>query len=150
MLHADIFSVQVQSDNVIVGNDGQGVVGQGSRFKTHRATVARNAATFEAFADVLVGDDGSLFLEVGVSTDVVAMIVRVDDEPHRPVGDAFQRGLNLFGQWGVLVVDKHDAVIADAGADVSAHAFKHVDVAGDFTDFDFDFTEVLVLCGGKP
>jgi hypothetical protein len=30
----------VQSDSVIISDDGQGVLGLGSRFKMHRATVA--------------------------------------------------------------------------------------------------------------
>src|SRR5208282_573884 len=106
MLHADVFSVEMQSDSVIVSDDGQGVLGLGSRFKMHRTAVAGSAARLEAFADVVVGDDRRLFLEVGVSTDVVTMIVRVDDEPHRLVVDAFQRGLNLFGQRGALVVNQ--------------------------------------------
>jgi hypothetical protein len=89
-----------------------------------------------------VGDDGRLFLEVGVSTDVVTMIVRVNDEPHGLVGDAFQRGLNLFGQRGALVVDEQDVGIAHGGADVSASGFEHVDVAGDFADLDLDFMSV--------
>ena len=55
----------------------------GAGLKTHRAAIAPGAASLEAFPDVVVGDDGRLFLEVSVSTDVVAMIVRVDDEPHR-------------------------------------------------------------------
>ena len=76
-----------------------------------------------------MGDDGRLFLEVGVSTDVVTMIVRVDDEPHGLVGDAFQRGLNPFGQRGALVVNEQDGVITHGGANVSASAFEHVDVA---------------------
>lgn len=150
MLHADVFSVQMQSDSVIVSDDGQGVLGLGSRFKMHRTAVAGSAPGLEAFADVVVGDDGRLFLEVGVSTDVVTMIVRVDDEPHRLVVDAFQRGLNLFGQRGALVVNQQDAVIADGSADVSASAFEHVDIAGDFADLDLDLAEVLVLSSRGP
>ena len=92
---------------------------------------------------------GRLLLEVRVPAGVVAVIVRVDDEAHRLVGDALQRGLNLVRQRRVLVVDDHDAVLADGRADVAARALQHVDVAGDLGDLDLHFAEVLVLSRGQ-
>ena len=62
---------------------------------------------------------GRLLLEVSVPAGMVAVIVGVDDEAYRLVGDALQRGLDLFRQRGVLVVDDDDAVLADRGADVA-------------------------------
>ena len=85
--------------------------------------VARRAAALQALAHVVLRDDRRLLLEICIPAGVIAVIVRVDDEPHRLVGDALQRGLNLVGQRGVLIVDDHDAVVADRRADVSSRAF---------------------------
>ena len=73
--------------------------------------------------------------------------MRVDDKPHRLVGDfqVFERPLNLLGQWGKLVVDDHDPVFSDRSGNISALAFKHVDVAGNLGHLDLDFRKILVL-----
>ncbi len=73
----------------------------------------------------------------------------VDDEAHGLVGDAFQRYLNLFGQGGVLVVDDHDAIIANGCTNVSASTFQHIDVAGHSRDLHLYFADVLVLSGDQ-
>ena len=107
-----ISSVQVQSNGVIVSDDGPRFLRLGFRFKMQRAAVARGAARLEAFADVIVGDDSSLLLEVGVSTDVVAMIVRVDDEAYRLVGNSLKCCVNLIGERRRLVIDQNNAIVA--------------------------------------
>src|SRR6516162_7521166 len=73
--------------------------------------------------------------------------MRVDDKPHRLVGDSqvFERPLNLLGQWGKLVVDDHDPVFSDRSGNISALPFKHIDVAGDLGHLDLDFRKILVL-----
>jgi len=76
---------------------------------------------------------------------MVFVVMRVDDEAHRLVGNAFERLLDSFGQRRVLIVDHHDAVIADRSPDVAARPLEHVDVAGNFRDFDLNFAEVPVL-----
>jgi hypothetical protein len=78
----------------------------------HRAAVARGAASLEALADVIVGDDRSLPLEVGISTDVIAMIVRVDDEAYRLVGNPLKCCANLIGERSRLVIDQNNAIVA--------------------------------------
>ena len=92
----------------------------------------------------------SVFGEVRVSTSVIAVIVRVDDEADGLVGDAeiFQRGGDFFGERREFVVDDDDAVFADRRGDVAAGAFEHIDVAGHFRDFDLDFGEIFVLSAG--
>src|ERR1700739_1398113 len=77
--------------------------------------------------------------------------MRVDDEAHRLVGDpeAFERGLNFFGQGSELVVDQDDTVFADGGGDVASGAFQHVDIPGYFGGFDLDLGEILALREGK-
>ena len=42
---------------------------------------------------------------------MVVVIVRVNDEAHRLVGDTFQGGLNFLGERRVLVIDNDDAVV---------------------------------------
>ena len=54
-------------------------------------------------------------------------------------------GLNLRER-GELIVDNHDAVVADRDADVAARSLKHVDRSRDFLDFDLDLAEILLLC----
>ena len=143
----DIFAIQVNGDVVIERDDWQGSFGSGLEIHMDRTAVSCAAAGLEALADVVMCDDRRLFLEVFVSAGVIPVIVRVDDEADGLVGDALQRGLNLIGQWSVLIVDDHDTVLADGGADVSASALEHVDVSRDFRDFDLNLAEVFVLRG---
>src|SRR5580700_2417167 len=114
-----------------------------------RAPIASASAALQAFANVVLGNDGRLLLEVGVPTGVVGVIVGVDDETHRLVGDAFQRVLNLVGQRGVLVIDDDDAVVADRRANVSARALQHVNIASHSRDLHLHFAEVLFLSGSQ-
>ncbi len=92
-----------------------------------------------------MGDDRRLLLKEFVSAGVVWVIVRVDDEAYRLVGNALQRCLNFVGERGVLIVDHDDAVAADRGTDVAARALQHIDGAGNFGDFDLHFGEIAVL-----
>ena len=94
---ADVFAVQVHGDIVIEGEDGQGLVRLRAWLHMDGAAVAAAAAALQALADVILRDDGRLLLEVCISAGVVGVIVRVDDETHGLVGDAFQCGLNLVG-----------------------------------------------------
>jgi hypothetical protein len=94
-------------------------------------------------------NDRRLLLEVRVSSGVVAVIVRVDDESHRLVGYPLERCLNLVGQRRVLIVDNHDPVVAHRRANVPARALQHVDVPGHFGDLDLNLAEVLFLSGCK-
>lgn len=109
---ADVLSVQVHGDVVIKGDDRQRALRLRLGLKMYRPAVARLSALCQAFADVIVGDDGRLLLEEFVSSRMVFVVMRVDDEADRLIGNAFERLLNSFRQRSVLVVDDHDAIIA--------------------------------------
>src|ERR1700733_13790662 len=119
MLHADVFSVRMQNDSVIVSDDGQCVRRLRAYFKMHRAAIARTAAGFEALADVFVGDDWGLLLEEGVSADVIAMIVRVDDEPDRLAANPLKCRLTLLGEGSSLVIDENNPILAHRCCNIS-------------------------------
>src|SRR5208283_4933682 len=115
----------------------------------HRTAVACLAAFFQALADIVMRDDGRLLLEKFVPARMVFMVMRVDDEAHRLVGNALERLLNSFRQRCVLIVDNHDAVIADRSANVASRSHQHINTAGDFRDFDLNFAEVMILSKAK-
>jgi len=54
----------VHGDVVVKGEDGEGSGRPRLSFEMYGAAVASVSAFFQALADVVVGDDGSLFLEV--------------------------------------------------------------------------------------
>ena len=107
---ADVFTVQVHGGAVIEGDDGQHAV------RCRRCGVFKQfdgAAGSQPLAHVFLRDDGSQLGEIRISAGVVAVVVRVDDETHRLVGDAFERRLDLGRQRGELIVDHNDAIVAD-------------------------------------
>ncbi len=120
MQGSDVLAVEVHGHIVIEGENRQGFLGLRLDFATNRSEIARRAALFQTLADVVVGDHGRLFLEDCVSAGVVAVIVGVDDETNRLVGDPLQRGLDLVGQGSILVIDDYDAIIAHRCADIPA------------------------------
>lgn len=111
----------------------------------HRPAVARLTALFQPLANIIVSDDGRLLLEEFVPARVVSVVMRVDDEAHRLVGNALERRLNFVSERSVLIVNDHDAVIANGGANVASGAHQHVNIARDFRNFDLHFAEVLLL-----
>jgi hypothetical protein len=113
MQGANVFAVQVHGDIVIEGNDRQRPFGLRLVLDMDRSAVACRAAFLEALPNVVVGDDRSLLLEELVSASVVVVIVRIDDEAHGLVSDAFEGGLNFLGERRVLVIDDDDAVVTD-------------------------------------
>jgi len=139
----------VDGDVVVEGEDRQSVFGGGLVLYGNRTQVSGCTAFFEALADVIVSDDRGLLLKICVAAGVVAVKVRVDDEPHRLIGDALERGLDLLGEWRVLIVDNHDAIFPHRGTDVASGALQHVDTAGNLGHFDLNLAEVLVLSGDK-
>jgi hypothetical protein len=74
-----------------------------------------------------------------VAADVVAVVVRVDDEPHRPLVDLADRRQQLVGQRLQLIVDDEHAVLPGRHGDVAAPALDHGDGVGqpgrDILDF---------------
>src|SRR5271166_6305697 len=114
----------------------------------YRIPVPRSSSTLEPFANVILRNNRRLLLEVCVPTGVVAVIVRIDDEAYGPVSDAFQRGLNSVGQRGVLVVDDHDAVIANRCTDIpGAISLQHVHISANLRDPYLHLAEIFVLGG---
>src|SRR5262249_43792417 len=106
------------------------------------------SAGFKALSHVVLGDYRRTGIrERHVSAGMIAVIVRVDDEPHRFVGDLqlFQSSLNLVRERGELIVDDDDSVFANRSGYVATGAFQHVNVAGDFRGFDLHLREVLSL-----
>jgi hypothetical protein len=82
---------------------------------------------------------------------MIEVVVRIDDEAQRLVGEALERGADLVGERRELVVDDHDAVLADRCSDVAARTFQHVHAARDLRDLDLDLAEILLLgaCGAR-
>jgi hypothetical protein len=76
--------------------------------------------------------------------------MRVDDEAHRLVGNAFESLLNSFCERSVLIVNDHNAIIANRSANVAPGPGEHVNVAGDCRDFDLHLAEVLILSQAQP
>ena len=145
---ADVFAVEVDGDVVLEGDDGERGFFGGLVFHLDAAAVAGDAAGFEALANVVLGDDASSpRWRRAVPAGVIAVIVGVDDEADGLVGDAeiFQGGVDFVGERREFVVNDDDAVFADRRGDIAARAFEHIDVAGNFGDFDLDFGEVLLL-----
>src|SRR5215470_7053211 len=146
---ADVFAVQVHGDVVIESDDGKRFFRGGFPLHRDRAQIASRAAFLQPLAHIVVRYDRRLLLEVGIAAGVVAVKVRVDDESNGLVGDAFEGGLDFFGQGRILIIDHHDTVLADGSADVSACAFQHVNIPGNLRDFNFDLAEVAILCRGE-
>jgi hypothetical protein len=135
---------------MVEGDDGQRFFRLGLGVETDRAAIAGNPAALQSLAYVVVRNDGCLLLEVRIASGVIVVVMRVDDKPHRLVGDAFERGPNFLRQRSVLVVDHHDSVIAYQCADVArVCGFQHVDVASHFGDLHLNFAEVHILCRGQ-
>ena len=80
MQHVDVFSIQMDGDFVVEGEDGQPGFCQWLYFELQGAEVAGRAALFQALADVVMGDNGRLLLEEFVSTNMIQMVMGVDDE----------------------------------------------------------------------
>src|SRR5271165_2549972 len=144
----DVLSVEVHSDVMVEGNDGQCALLGWLCVHGYGTAVAGFSASFQALANVVLSDDRSAFGgERHIPASVIAVIMGIDDEADGLVGDAdaLQSGGNLVSQRSVLVIHDNDAIIADGRRDVSAGALQHVNVAGDFCDLDLYFVEVLVL-----
>src|SRR3954454_25275474 len=131
---------------VIESDDRHRVFGRGRlRSKTFGA-----GARSQAFAHGLMSDDGAARLcELLISAGMVKVIVRVQDEAHRLIGDPFERGLDLGSQRSELVVNNDDAIVTDGTPDISARPAQHVDAIGDLLSFNLNFAEVLLLGNGR-
>src|SRR4051794_37615513 len=101
---------------VIESDDRHRIFGRGRlRSKTLGA-----GARSQAFAHVLMSDDGAARLcELLISAGMVKVIVRVQDEEHRLIGDPSERGLDLGSQRRELIVNNDNAIVTHGNADIS-------------------------------
>jgi hypothetical protein len=99
----------------------------------------------QSLANIFVRDDRRFFLEGNVSAGMIAVIVRVDHETHRLIGDGFQCGANLIGERRVLIIDDDNAVFADGSTDVAALTFQHINAAGNVCHFDLHVRELVLM-----
>ena len=84
--------------------------------------------------------DRCVLSERGISTRMVAVMVRVDEELQLALGELARGGADLFRQREELIIDHQHAVVADREADVSARtAVEHVDVPGHVVGLEVDF-----------
>ena len=86
-----------------------------------------------------------------VAAGVVRVLMRVDQEPDRPIGDLLDGGDDLVRERGELRVDPEHPVGPDQRADRSALSLEHEHVRGQFRRLDLDRAEVLLLlrAGGR-
>ena len=79
---------------------------------------------------------------------MVKVPVRIDNEAHRLVRNAFERCSNLIRQRSKLIVNDHDAVVSYGSADVAPGPLQHVYVARNLCDLHLYLAEVLILSSG--
>ena len=148
MKRADIFPIEMHGHVVIESKDGEGFLRLWFVLELQRAQVSPGSAVLHALAHIVLRDDGRIFLEESIPAGVVAVVVRVDDEPDRLVGHAFQGRADLVGQRCVLIVNNHDPVFADRRADVArVRTLQHVDAVRDLYDLDFNLAVVFLRPG---
>src|SRR5579862_7471947 len=94
----NVFAVQVYGDVVIESEDRQRLVRSRLGLHMHRTAVAQAAAAFQALANVILRDDRCLFLEVCVSSGVVAVVMRVNDAADGFASETIQGALNFTGK----------------------------------------------------
>src|SRR5215213_8205139 len=79
---------------------------------------------------------------------MIAVPVSIQNEAQLPLAESLERGPDLVSERRELIVHDQYAVSADGDADVSAGAFEHVHVAGNFCRFDLDLRKVLLTVNG--
>jgi hypothetical protein len=134
--HVDFFSVEVQGERMIKGNNRQSFLGNSRIFLIR-----------QALADVAMGDDRGLAAEMGVSSGVIPVPMGVQNELQVSLIQVVQGGLDLFGQGRELIVDDQQTVRTDGDPDVAAGPFEHMDLAAHMGGFDFDIIEVTLGVG---
>ena len=75
---------------------------------------------------------------------MISVPVCVQNEAQLLIRDPLQRRANLVSERRKLIVNDQDPIVADRHADISAGAFKHVNVAGNFRYFDLNLRKVLL------
>src|ERR1051325_1608223 len=93
---------------------------------------------------------GGIFLKLGIPVDVIEMVMGIDDEAHGFVSYSFERGFDLVGERGELIIDQDYAVAACREADIPARAHQHVNSAANLADLDLYFAEVIFAHSYSP
>ena len=144
MNHIDLFSVEVDGERLIKGDDRPAFLRCGLAGVSGPLELAR-----QPLADVRVGQDGRLGAEDRVRAGVVAVPVGVEDELQFAATHAFERRANLVRQRGEFIVDNQRAVFTHRRTDIAARPGQHVDIAPNLLGFDFGLREVP-LRPGRP
>src|SRR5215468_540081 len=81
MQGADIFPVEMDGDVMLEGDDGKSSFFRGLDLHFHGTAVAGNASGSEAFADIVLRDEGrARRCERSISARVVAVVMSIDDK----------------------------------------------------------------------
>ena len=97
----------------------------------------------KTLAHVLVGDDHrAVFAEWRIPADVIAVIMRIDEEAHGLLRDGGDRGLELVVHLRELAVHHDDAVVAGGNRRVTAEAFKHIGAVAEIESLHLDLRPV--------
>ena len=67
----------------------------------------------------------------------------VQDKLQFAVTKRFQCCLDFVGEWSKLIVNDQDSIGTYGHSNVSAGTFEHINITGNFCDFDFDLGEIL-------
>ena len=109
----------------------------------------------ETLADVVMCEnDGTIFSQSRVRTDMIAMYVRIDDEVDRSAGQFIDRRNEIRRNRRHAVVNQDNVLVADQQGHVraeSVRAFQHVHTRGNLGRLDF-CSHVLrerAGCGGQ-
>jgi hypothetical protein len=97
----------------------------------------------ETLAHVLLGDHNrTVFAEWRIPADMIAVVVRIDEEANRLLGDGGNRGLELVVHLRELAVHHDDAVVACGNRRVAAEALEHIGAAAKVEALHLDFRPV--------
>src|ERR1051326_9097818 len=91
---------------------------------------------------VIMRNDRRFWAKDNIAAGVIAMPMCIQDKLQFLVGNPFERGPDLIGERRKLIVNNQKSVITNRHADISARAFEHVDVAGNFCCLHLNFGKV--------
>src|SRR4051794_26903196 len=121
---------------VIESQDRECALGLGIGSEGNRSAIPRFPTRFETPANIVVGDDWRLYVEVLISIGVVIMIVGVDHESNWFVGNSFEGALDPPAERCVLIIHKNNPIVSDVGSDVAPFASQQIDVPCNSFNFD--------------
>ena len=89
MQGANVFAIQVHGDIMIKSDNRQRLFRSGFPLHGNRAEISGHAALLKPLTHIVVRDDRRLLLEKRIPASVISVVVGVDDEPDRLVGNPF-------------------------------------------------------------